>query len=34
MKKQHDVNHIVIQKILGYCNDIVAFDIDKYGQML
>ena len=22
MKKQHDVNHIVIQKILGYCNDI------------
>ena len=31
MRKPHDVNRIVIQKIIGYCNDI-EFTLNRFGN--
>lgn len=31
MRKPHDVNRIVIQKIIGYCNDI-EFTLNRFGK--
>lgn len=31
MRKRHEINRVVIQKIIGYCNDI-EFTLNKFGN--